>query len=152
MNHMIYVSKNKRIVFDSFADVKKEYGSYWAEICQSCYEKYSTILEGKLDTGAAQGICSVKNCMNTADHYVDFKEEEVSIESARLIDDEKLQELIMDFNKKLTDAQVARKEIMNHLEEQYGIDTINYAAELEDPCDWCYGINNEAVELLIKRE
>ena len=63
--------------------------------------------------------------------------------------DKVLQELIKNFNKKLTAAQDARSEVMNYLEEKYEIDTTYECVTLEDECDWCYGIDMEGVECLI---
>ena len=63
--------------------------------------------------------------------------------------DKELQKLIENFNKKLEDAQAARSEVMDYLEEKYGIDTTYECATLEDECDWCYGINIESVKNLI---
>ena len=63
--------------------------------------------------------------------------------------DKELQELIKIFNKKLAEAQDARSEVLNYLEEKYGIDTVDAAETLEDECDWCYGIDMEGVENLI---
>lgn len=65
--------------------------------------------------------------------------------------DKKLQKLIADFNKKLTEAQEARSEVMDYLEEKYGIDTTYEYETLEDECDWCYGIDMISVERLISK-
>ena len=63
--------------------------------------------------------------------------------------DKELQKLIEDFNKKLDDAQAARSEVMDYLEEKYGIDTTYESETLEDECNWCYGINMEGIDNLI---
>ena len=65
--------------------------------------------------------------------------------------DKKLQELIADFNKKLSEAQDARSEVMAYLEDEYGIDTDYEYETLEDECDWCYGIDIRGLEKLIDR-
>ena len=65
--------------------------------------------------------------------------------------DNKLQELIADFNKKLSEAQDARSEVMAYLEDEYGIDTDYEYETLEDECDWCYGIDMRGVEKLISK-
>lgn len=77
---MIYNSKRgKQIVFDNYVDNTEEYNSYWVEMCPHCHNKYRGILGSRADDGgSAQGICSVKDCENTADYYVDFDENEVS--------------------------------------------------------------------------
>ena len=65
--------------------------------------------------------------------------------------DKKLQELIKEFNRKLEEAQDARSEVMEYLEEEYEIDTYEECETLEDENIWCYGIDVEAVERLIGR-
>lgn len=62
---------------------------------------------------------------------------------------EELQKLIEDFNKKLTEAQEAREKVMEYLEDNYDIDTIENWESLEDEQDWCYGIDVDGVERLI---
>lgn len=76
---MIYNSKReKQIVFDDYVDNTEEYNSYWVEMCPHCHNKYRGILGSRVDDGGiAQEICSVKDCENTADYYVDFDENEV---------------------------------------------------------------------------
>ena len=64
--------------------------------------------------------------------------------------DKKLQELLYDFNRKFAEAQDARLEIMNYLEENYDIDVVMEQDILEDENDWCYGIDIEGVEKLIR--
>ena len=76
----------------------------------------------------------------------ELKEEDRKVDK---IMDKRLQELIETFNKKLVEAQDARLEVMDYLEKEYGIDIIEYCEELEDECDWCYGIDIEGVENLI---
>jgi hypothetical protein len=63
--------------------------------------------------------------------------------------DEYLKELIVNFEKKLTEAQEARQEVMDYLEDNYDIDTRGKWEELEDGNDWCYGIDIDEVERLI---
>lgn len=63
----------------------------------------------------------------------------------------KLQELIEDFNKKLSEAQDARSEVMDYLEDEYGIDTVYEGETLEDSCSWCYGIDTRELKKLIDR-
>jgi hypothetical protein len=65
--------------------------------------------------------------------------------------DKELQKLIENFNKKLSEAQDARSEVMAYLEDEYGIDTDYEYETLEDECDWCYGIDIKGVEKLINR-
>lgn len=78
-NNMVFAPENeKKIVFDDFTDNRKEYDSWWAEMCPCCYEKYKDILGSRASTGA-MGTCSVKGCDNEADYYVDFSENEVEI-------------------------------------------------------------------------
>lgn len=66
--------------------------------------------------------------------------------------DKELQELIDNFHKKLAEAQDARAEVMDYLEEKYDIDTREYWEELEDEHDWCYGIDISGVVYLITRK
>lgn len=78
MKNMIFKSGTKQIIFDDFVDNRAEYGSYWAEMCPCCYEKYKDILGKRVDDGGiAQGACCVKGCWKDADYYVDFDENEV---------------------------------------------------------------------------
>ena len=63
--------------------------------------------------------------------------------------DKELRKLIDDFNKKLAEAQDARSEVMDYLEEKYDIDTREEYETLEDECDWCYGIDIRGIEKLI---
>ena len=63
--------------------------------------------------------------------------------------DKKLQKLIENFNKKLDEAQTARSEVMDYLEEKYDIDTVAMYEMLESKDDWCYGINISGLEKII---
>ena len=63
----------------------------------------------------------------------------------------KLQKLIENFNKKFEAAQDARSEVMDYLEERYGIDTREESQTIEDEVSWCYGIDVGAVEKLISK-
>ena len=60
-----------------------------------------------------------------------------------------LQNLIKNFNEKFEAAQDARYEVMDYLEEMYGIDTREESETIEDNLSWCYGIDVEAIEKLI---
>lgn len=62
----------------------------------------------------------------------------------------KLKELIKNFHKKFEEAQNARSEVMDYLEEHYDIDTREECEVIEDSLTWCYGIDVDAVEKLIK--
>ena len=63
--------------------------------------------------------------------------------------DKELQELIDNFNKKFAEAQDARAEVMDYLEEKYDIDTNENWEELENDYEWCYGIDIDGIEYLI---
>ena len=65
--------------------------------------------------------------------------------------DEKLQELIRDFEKKLSEVQDARQEVLDYLEDNYDIDTRENWEELEDEHNWCYGIDTDGVKYLIEQ-
>lgn len=78
---MIYTSKRgKQIVFDDYSDSSlNDTGTYWAEMCPHCHNKYRGILGNRCDEGGtACGTCSVSGCENDADYYVDFDKDEVS--------------------------------------------------------------------------
>lgn len=60
-----------------------------------------------------------------------------------------LQNLIKNFNEKFEAAQDARSEVMDYLEEIYGIDTREESETIEDELSWCYGIDVDAIEKLI---
>ena len=62
-----------------------------------------------------------------------------------------LQELIRKFNQKLEEAQDARSEVMDYLEEHYDIDTRAESDTIEDSLTWCYGIDEDAVVKLIDK-
>lgn len=61
-----------------------------------------------------------------------------------------LNKLIGNFHKKLEEAQDARSEAMDYLEEHYDIDTRDENETIEDSLTWCYGIDVDAVEKLIE--
>lgn len=64
--------------------------------------------------------------------------------------DNELITLIGNFYQKFEEAQDARSEIMDYLEEHYDIDTRNESGIIEDSLVWCYGIDVDAVEKLIE--
>ena len=63
----------------------------------------------------------------------------------------KLENMLVKASKKLEEAQDSRDEVINYLEEHYGIDTHEYSELLEDNDIWCYGINNDKVRELIEK-
>ena len=63
----------------------------------------------------------------------------------------KLEELLEKASKKLDAAQDARSEVMDYLEEHYGIDTREEYEEIEDQGTWCYGIDKDSVRKLIEK-
>ena len=65
--------------------------------------------------------------------------------------EKELQELIRNFNQKLEEAQDARSEVMDYLEEHYDIDTRTESDTIEDSLTWCYGIDEDAVKKLIAK-
>ena len=65
--------------------------------------------------------------------------------------DEYLKELIKNFEKKLTEAQEARQEVMDYLEDNYNIDTRENWETLELETNWCYDIDTDGVEYLIEQ-
>lgn len=65
--------------------------------------------------------------------------------------DEKLQELIENFNKKFEEAQDARSKVMEYLETEYDIDTNAECETLEDENDWCYGIDLKGLTNLLTK-
>lgn len=68
------------------------------------------------------------------------------------MEDKKLEKMIDDFHNKLSIAQDARRKIMYYLEEHYEIDeTYEVAMEIQDELNWCYGINSEHVDRLIRK-
>lgn len=64
--------------------------------------------------------------------------------------DNELITLIGNFYQKFEEAQDARSEVMDYLEEHYDIDTRNESEIIEDSLVWCYGIDVDAVEKLIE--
>lgn len=79
MKNMIYSKHDKQIVFDDYVDNTAEYKSYYVEMCSHCCNKYKDILGNRVDDGGVVGgvICSVKECANEVDCYVDFDMNEV---------------------------------------------------------------------------
>lgn len=63
----------------------------------------------------------------------------------------KLNKLIEKFHKNLEEAQDARLEVMDYLEEHYDIDTREECEYIEDSLTWCYGIDTDRVESLIEK-
>jgi hypothetical protein len=63
----------------------------------------------------------------------------------------KLEGLLAKASKKLDAAQDARSEVMDYLEEHYGIDTREEYEEIEDQCTWCYGVDEDSVRKLIEK-
>lgn len=63
----------------------------------------------------------------------------------------KLEELLAKASKKLDAAQDARSEVMDYLEEHYGIDTREEYEKIEDQCTWCYGVDEDSVRKLIEK-
>lgn len=60
-----------------------------------------------------------------------------------------LEKKISRFHKKLAEAQDARAEVMDYLED-HGIDTRSESESIEDPLTWCYGIKEDRVEKLLE--
>lgn len=71
--------KYKGIVFDDYT--QNDDGTYWAEMCCKCAEKYYALINNDIDDGtSAIGCCSVKGCSNngmdyTHHFYIDFDNE-----------------------------------------------------------------------------
>ena len=71
--------KYKGIVFDDYT--QNDDGTYWAEMCCKCAEKYHDLISNDIDDGtAAIGCCSVKGCSNNGmdykyHFYIDFDNE-----------------------------------------------------------------------------
>lgn len=63
----------------------------------------------------------------------------------------KLEELLAKASKKLDAAQDAKSEVMDYLEEHYGIDTREEYEVIEDQYTWCYGIDEDSVRKLIEK-
>jgi hypothetical protein len=62
-----------------------------------------------------------------------------------------LQELIKKANETLSEAQAARTEVIDYLEEHYDITDISGYDYFEDECDWCYGLNVEKINMAIEQ-
>ena len=65
--------------------------------------------------------------------------------------DERLKQLLLNFNKKLIEAQHAREKVMEYLEIEYDIDTNAECTTLEDENDWCYGIDLSGLTNLLTK-
>ena len=62
-----------------------------------------------------------------------------------------LKELIKKANETLAEAQGARSAVINYLEEEYGISDTSGYDYFEDECDWCYGLNEEKINMAIEQ-
>ena len=78
MKNLIY----KGIIFDEYT--KDPDGGVWAEICESCAEKYKDKIANNIDDGGvACGCCSVKGCANDGKaqdkkhYYIDFPPQQI---------------------------------------------------------------------------
>lgn len=71
------------IVFDDYVD-DQQYNSFWANMCQKHRVEYKKILGKKATKGSCNGLCSVKDCQQEADYYVDFKPEEIVLKDVNL--------------------------------------------------------------------
>ena len=67
MKKLIY----KGIKFDDYENEIEDYGTYFVQMCDACYQKYKGVIDGGACNGAI-GTCSVFGCDNEADHYIDF--------------------------------------------------------------------------------
>lgn len=61
-----------------------------------------------------------------------------------------LKELIKKANEKLSEAQAARAEVIEYLEEHYDITDSSMYEYFEDECDWCYGLNERKINVAIE--
>lgn len=64
----------------------------------------------------------------------------------------KLEILLQKADKKLCEAQKARKDVMTYLKEYYDIDTDYNAEYLEEESILCYGIHIRHMQELLKKE
>lgn len=62
----------------------------------------------------------------------------------------KLEKLIAEANKKLGEAQDARRAVLEYLEDNYEIDTLYEMSYLEDDCSFCFGLNEEHIQELVE--
>ena len=76
------ILKYKGILFDEFTTDAD--GHVWAEICESCAEKYKKKIKKEIDDGeVACGCCSVKGCSHTGNDsnkkhfYIDFASSQI---------------------------------------------------------------------------
>lgn len=61
-----------------------------------------------------------------------------------------LSNLIVKANKALNEAQELRAAVIDYLEEYYGITEISEYKYFEDECNWCYGLNEETINIAIE--
>lgn len=61
----------------------------------------------------------------------------------------KLDNLISKLDKKLSEAQQVKDELLDYLEYRYGIDTAEYIDYIDNENDWCYGVCVDSIEKLI---
>lgn len=80
MEKLIFRTDNEAVIFDDFENDVEAYRQYWVEMCPCCRSRFESLLEGRFEDNAAQGICSVEGCENEAEYYVDFDMDEVEIE------------------------------------------------------------------------
>lgn len=65
---------------------------------------------------------------------------------------EELEILLTNASKKLDEAQKAKDEVLDYLEENYGLDIEENSQTVEDSLTWCYGLDRNAIEKLIKNK
>lgn len=56
-----------------------------------------------------------------------------------------LERLLSKASKALDKAQEARQEVLDYLEDKYGIEATDYNQYFEDECTWCYGLNERYI-------
>ena len=61
-----------------------------------------------------------------------------------------LKELIKKADRALDKAQAARSEVIDYLEEEYGISDTSGYDYFEDECNWCYGLSERKIKMAIE--
>ena len=62
-----------------------------------------------------------------------------------------LKELIKKADRALDKAQAARSKVIDYLEEHYDITDTSGYDYFEDECNWCYGLNEEKINMAIEQ-
>ncbi len=92
-----------------------------------------------------------KQCILSSEDIKDMMDETAK-ELFKVEMPKELDSLIKDFNNKFDEAYEARKKVIDYLEENYDVNSIEESENLEDENEWVYGLNQDYIEEIINDE